>query len=80
MALITGFTEIQKDSSRVHKSTTVCGYLAFSSDGSPYLELNTYASGKPQDLSRPKQLLQFDERGARELMELLKRAFPKLDQ
>lgn len=77
MALVTRFQEIEKPL-RVHSTSTVCGYMAFSKEDRPYLELNTYAAGNDQDLDKPKQLLQFDEASAKDLIQILKRAFPHL--
>lgn len=77
MALVTSFQKIDKTHT-VHSKQTVCGYLQFSEDGGRYLHLETYASGEHQDLDKPKQLLQFDESSAKELIKILKIAFPKL--
>lgn len=78
MALVSGFRQIEKDSPKVHEGQTACGYLIFEANGQPYVQLESYVAGHDQDYSRPKQLLQFDEARAAELLEVLRRAFPHL--
>ena len=60
------------------RSETECGYLTASVEGQTIVSLVSYGSATRQIPGKSSQNLHFDERAARELMHVLRRAFPDL--
>jgi hypothetical protein len=77
MALIREFSEIHKESNRVHDAVD-CGWTVFDSDGALYIQFDTYGTDHRQNPGKVSQSLQLDEASARELARILSRAFPAL--
>ena len=77
MALITQFTQIQKDTNQVHGEVE-CGYTIFETTRVEVLQLDTYGSRDRKFQGKVSQSIQLDERSAGELLGLIRRAFPRL--
>lgn len=77
MALISEFSEVKSDIQRLHGPVT-CGYRTFATDGKVVLQLDTYGSSERQIPNKISQSLQLDVNGARELRDILLKAFPEL--
>lgn len=77
MALIKKFEPVQADVQRLHGPVT-CGFRSFVVDGRRVLQLDTYGSADRQILNKISQSVQLDVGGARELIEIIQRAFPEL--
>jgi hypothetical protein len=75
MALISSFSQIESDVSRVH-GPVECGYRTFERDGDQYLQLDTYGSKERQIRGKTSQTLQLNRSGAAELKRILSKAFP----
>jgi hypothetical protein len=55
-----------------------CRHADFERDGRHYLQLETYGSDDREQPGKVSQTLQFDAEGARELVRIVKLAFPEL--
>jgi hypothetical protein len=77
VALITQFTEIQKDTNQVDGGVE-CGYTMFERGGSMYLQLDTYGSRNRKFQGKISQSIQLNSESAAELQRLLRQAFPGL--
>lgn len=78
MAFIEEFYESTPGAtSRLH-STCSCGWRMADRAGVTVLQLDTYGSDVRKDQGTVSQSLQLDEQGARELMSIMRRAFPGL--
>lgn len=77
MALIEGFDPSANDAQRVHGPVR-CGYRAFTVDGKTVVQLDTYGSDERAIPGKISQSLQLDVDGARELIGILREAFPGL--
>jgi hypothetical protein len=75
MAYITEFFESKSGGSSRH-STCSCGWRVTDRDGARVLQLDTYGSDMRKDQGTVSQSIQVDKEQARELMELIRRAFP----
>jgi hypothetical protein len=75
MALITEFTELQKERNHVH-GVVECGYSTFEVKGARYLQLDTFGSTERQIPGKTSQSIQLNERSAAQLKILIERAFP----
>lgn len=77
MALIKEFRSVTSDTERVH-GPVICGYRTFVIDGERFLQLDTYGSSERQIPDKISQSLQLDTDSARELLRIIKGAFPDL--
>jgi hypothetical protein len=77
MALITEFTELQKERNQVH-GVVECGYSTFEVEGARYLQLDTFGSTERQIPGKTSQSIQLNERSAAQLKALIERTFPGL--
>jgi hypothetical protein len=77
MALIKEFRSVTSDVQRVHGPVT-CGHRIFTVDGQRILQLDTYGSTERQIPDKISQSLQLDADSARELLAIIKNAFPDL--
>jgi hypothetical protein len=75
MALITEFTELQKERHQVH-GIVECGYSIFEAEDGRYLQLDTFGSTERQIPGKTSQSIQLNERSAGQLRILIERAFP----
>lgn len=78
MALIRRFTE--RRSTRVGwRSEVECGYTIGEFDGTPVVHLETYGSSARAIPGKVSQSLEIDQERARELVLILRKAFPRLE-
>jgi hypothetical protein len=75
MALIREFRRIHKESNRLHEPVA-CGWTLLEINGATFVQLDTYGSNERQDVGTVSQSIQLDERGAAELLRILRQAFP----
>ena len=75
MALITEFTELQKERNQVH-GPVECGYTVFERGGTRYLQLDTYGSSDRQIPGKTSQSIQLDAAAAAQLKRLISKTFP----
>ena len=75
MAKINEFHEVALESTRIHEGVS-CGWRIFSADGERILQLDTYGSEARKIPGKVSQSIQLDESAARELLEIVVRAFP----
>jgi hypothetical protein len=75
LAIVINVEPEDKRFSGLHPTGLVCRYLAAYSDGQRILQLNTYGSEGRQNPDKLSQTLQFDERSARQLFDVLKDQF-----
>jgi hypothetical protein len=77
MALISSF--VHKPNARAAFRTEVeCGWVVGEHDGRPVLHLETYGSSSRSIPGKVSQSIELDEGAARELMTILRGAFPRL--
>jgi hypothetical protein len=60
----------------LHPTRVDCEWFAFERDGKRLLQLDTYGSDERKDKGTVSQTLQLDETTARELLRILRKAFP----
>jgi hypothetical protein len=77
MALVSGFRHQSTINPR-WRSETECGYSIANVDGQRVLALVTFGSKDRQLLGKGSQFLQLDESAARELVGIIREAFPSL--
>lgn len=79
MARVAKFTRSEREAKgrKLHEPTT-CEYSVYQVDGQTVLQLDTLGSESRQEKGTPSQKLQLDETTARELMKVLREAFPAL--
>lgn len=77
MALISSFEKITGERQAIH-GPVECGWRAFSIDGRKILQLDTYGSAERKFQGKVSQSIQLDEARARELLEIIRCAFPAL--
>ena len=77
MALVKSFFKISKDR-QLLRSEVDCSYTISVVDGRRILQLETYGSSDRQHQGKTSQNIQLDERAGRELMTILRDAFPSL--
>jgi hypothetical protein len=77
MGLITRFLH-RPDSQPNFRTEVECGWNAAEVEGRTLLRLETYGSVDREIPGKRSQSLELDEQAARELMTILKRAFPGL--
>lgn len=75
MALIQDFEQRPIEPKNVH-SGVVCGYSAVEVDGHRIVQLETYGSADRAIPGKVSQTIQLDESSARELVRILRSAFP----
>jgi hypothetical protein len=78
MALIRRFVE-KPHGSITWRSEVDCGFTIGHRDDRRVLHLETYGSGSRQIPGKVSQSLEIDEAGARELIRVLRRAFPAIN-
>jgi hypothetical protein len=78
MALVTKVDWVPKDRIRLHSETTCHACSYDSPTGEKILQLDTHGSSTRQIIGKVSQTLQFDEAGAKQLLVVVKRAFPQL--
>lgn len=67
------------NSAKPHPTVVECGYQkVHTSVGGVLLQLSTYGSDSRQSEKKVSQTLQLDERGAAELMRIIRLTFPNL--
>ena len=79
MAVVTGFDRENIHSGRRHPTETECQYAIFEDGGHTYLQISS--SGSKNRKKRDggvTRTYQFDFQAARELMSIIRRAFPQL--
>jgi hypothetical protein len=78
MALITEFAAVARERHQI-RSRTRCTYSIFTgSDGSTYVQLDTFGSADREFPNKVSQSIQLNERGASEMLQILVKAFPSL--
>jgi hypothetical protein len=77
MALIARFEERPLEPTKVHGPVT-CGHRAVDISGVRVLQLETYGSENRVSGEKVSQSIQLDEAAARQLKEIIERAFPQL--
>ena len=75
MAFVTTIEPDDKRFSRRHPTGTVCRYAVGRSNGQRILQLNSYGSANRENPEQFSQTLQFDERAARQLYDVLQTEF-----
>jgi hypothetical protein len=75
---ITQFFPLPSDGGGRRHSQCACGWKVVERDGVRVVQLDTYGSHDPQDRGTVSQSLQVDEERARELVQILRNAFPTL--
>ena len=78
MALINTIERINKDRQVVHKATRCVASEFIGPGDRRYLQLDTYGSEDREFPEKISQALQFDENGASQLLELIRKTFPDL--
>ena len=63
-------------SAKPHPTDVDCGWLVIATAQGPMLQLSTYGSDARVSQPKVSQTLQIDEAGARELLRILRKAFP----
>lgn len=75
MALIAEFTQVSSDRTVKHEPVS-CGWRVFSNDGQTILQLDTYGSPERKIQGKVSQSIQLDRDSAKELVALIRNAFP----
>ena len=75
MARVTDIQPDDKSFSRPHNTGLVCRYMIGQVNGQRVLQLNSYGSEGRQNPGSVSQTLQFDERSARQLFDVLREEF-----
>ena len=78
MALIRSFEIKTLQRGSLHPTRVDCEWSMFEWDGRRLLQLDTYGSDARKDKGTVSQTLQLDEAAARELLRVVRRAFPGL--
>jgi hypothetical protein len=78
MALVTEFTQIQKERPKVHGSTKGTYFSFIGPHDKRYFVLETCGSEDRQFPGKVSQSLQLDEEGAGHLIQILREEFPSL--
>jgi len=78
MAYVTGFTASTVEGGSREHSICTAGWRLTERSGERVLQIDTYGSPERQDAGTVSQSLQLDESRARELIAILRRAFPGL--
>ena len=72
-------SERDRKVTRLHDLTD-CEYSVYEVEGRTFLQLDTLGSKERQDKGQPSQILQLDEEIARQLLSVLRSAFPGIDR
>ena len=75
MAVVTSIEPDDREFSRLHPTGLTCRYMVGRSNGQRILQLNSYGSEGREFPDKLSQTLQFDERSARQLYDVLKAEF-----
>lgn len=78
VALVERFEKLENGARRKH-APVHCGYRAFSEGGERLLQLDTYGSPERQIQGKTSQTLQLNAQSAKQLMSILREAFPGLN-
>lgn len=78
MALVCSIRPALRDEGRVHSPVQCNAFYFRGPGGKTYVQLDTLGSPGRQEQGKVSQSLQLDEGGARELLALLRKAFPRL--
>ena len=65
------------NSPQPHPTEVDCGWVVLATAQGPMLQLSTYGSDTRASQPKVSQTLQIDEAGARELLRILRKAFPE---
>jgi len=74
MALIREFAEKRRQQTSLHEEVEA-SYSRFERDGRTLLQIDTYGRSTRENPGKISQTIQFDEQGASQLYEIIKRAF-----
>ena len=77
MALVNNIQLATKETQSVH-GPTECSYSIFSRQDQTYLQLDTYGSNARKFKDKISQSVQFNRQSAKQLKELIEKAFPEL--
>lgn len=75
MALVTHLERAKVERTSIHPTQVTCKYIIVETDGRKLLQLNTYGSADREMPDKISQTLQFDERTALNLFNILKKEF-----
>lgn len=78
MARIVQFKPSEKVDHKVHQVIECCYFHFATPDGKRYLQLDTLGSRARKIPGKVSQTIQLDEDGAREMLRVIKEAFPNL--
>jgi hypothetical protein len=78
MAVVRGFDKQNIHSGKRHPTETECDYAIFEDDGRKYLQISSSGSKERKTGGGVTQTYQFDAEAARELMRIIRLAFPQL--
>lgn len=79
MAFVTEITEATTEHRSRPHSTCTAGWRLSERDGARVLQLDTYGSPQRKDTGTISQSLQLDAERARELVKIIRQAFPSID-
>ena len=74
MALIKGFEEKRRERRSIHDAIDAT-YSVFERDGRAFIQIDTYGRAEREVPGKVSQSLQFDEKSARELFDILRGTF-----
>ncbi len=74
MALIKAFEEKRRERPSIHDAIAAT-YSTFERDGRSFVQIDTYGRAEREVPGKVSQSLQFDEKSARELFDILRDAF-----
>ena len=75
MAFVSNILQDERDFKSAHPSHTECKYMIGEVDGRKIIQLNSYGSETRDVPGKLSQTLQFDERTAKHLFDILKKEF-----
>ena len=78
MALVRDIKDTTKDHPTLHEPTECLASIFTDREGRRVIQLDTYGSSQRKMPGKVSQALQFDERAASQLKDLIERAFPGL--
>jgi hypothetical protein len=80
MARVAKFKKSEREAKgrKLHEPTE-CEYSVYQVDGKTVLQLDTLGSENRQEKGTPSQKLQLDEKAARDLLKILREAFPAIE-
>jgi len=78
MAFVRALKRVTKERQAVHEETTCLSSIFVDEEGRRYIQLDTYGSKSRKMPDKVSQAVQFDEKSAGQLKQLIEEAFPKL--